>query len=226
MRLWDVIGKRGAVALVALVACVASLAIPAAADPSDRLEEIQRKKEHAQERQEELAQKQESILGKIQTLDAERRRVEDQLGVLDSKLSTLDSRIDRVAERLSLAQQRLTLLTEDLQDVLVRLDDRTDLFTERAVAAYIAGPTAYMDSILSSESFGELVDKYAYYEAALDADSELVGEIQVLRDETEMRRTIIDEKATEIASAKRSLEADRAELAIVREERADVLAER
>ena len=226
MKLWRAVGRRTPIALAALIACVASLAIPAAADPSERLEEIQRKKAHAQERQDQLDAKRDSILGRIAVLDEKRQAVETELSTLDEKLDVLDTRISQVADRLSIAQRKLTLLTDDLQQLLRRLDTRTELFTERAVAAYIAGPTAFADSILSSESFGELIDRYAYYEAALDSDSALVGEIEVLRDETEVRRDVIDEQAQEIASAKRALEADRTELAFARARRAEVLAER
>ena len=42
----------------------------------------------------------------------------------------------------------MALLTADLQRVLRKLDTRTDLFTERAVAAYKAGPAAYIDGLL------------------------------------------------------------------------------
>ena len=218
--------QRLSTALLALALGITGLALPALADPNERLEEIQRKKEHAQERQDELAADRASILDRIHVLDEQRAEVETKVRDLDLNLAELDARIEDVTADLTEAQQQVGLLTSDLQRVLRKLGGRTDLFTERAVAAYKAGPAAYIDGLLSSETFNDLVDRQAYYESALDADSELVAEIEVLRDDTENRRELILDKQHQIAEAKGRLEADRTEVARVRAEHATALAER
>jgi murein DD-endopeptidase MepM/ murein hydrolase activator NlpD len=218
--------QRLSAALLALTLGVMGLALPALADPQQRLEEIERKKAHAQQRQEELSADRTKILDRIHVLDEKRAEVESKVTDLDADLAELDARIEDVTADLTEAQQRVALLTADLQSVLRRLDSRTDLFTERAIAAYKAGPAAYIDGLLSSETFNDLVDRQAYYESALDADSELVAEIEVLRDDTENRRELILEKQHTIAEAKRQLEDDRIEVARVRAEHASALAER
>ena len=218
--------KRLTTALIALALGITGLSLPALADPQQRLEEIERRKEHAQQRQEELSADRTRILDRIHALDERRAEVEERVNALDADLAALDSRITDVTADLTEAQQHVALLTADLQRVLRKLDTRTDLFTERAVAAYKAGPAAYIDGLLSSETFNDLVDRQAYYESALDADSELVAEIEVLRDDTENRREVILERQHQIAEAKRQLEDDRAEIALVRAEHADALAAR
>ena len=218
--------KRLTTALIALALGITGLSLPALADPQQRLEEIQRRKEHAQQRQEELSADRTKILDRIHALDERRAEVEERVNALDADLAELDSRITDVTADLTEAQQHVALLTADLQRVLRKLDTRTDLFTERAVAAYKAGPAAYIDGLLSSETFNDLVDRQAYYESALDADSELVAEIEVLRDDTENRREVILERQHQIAEAKRQLEDDRTAVALVRAEHADALAAR
>jgi murein DD-endopeptidase MepM/ murein hydrolase activator NlpD len=149
-----------------------------------------------------------------------------QVDQLDRKLGKLSHRIVEVRADLQDAQKHLAILTKELQQILARLDARMSAFTRRAIAAYIAGPAAYVDGILSSESFSDLIDRYAYYESALDTDSQLVEEITMLRDETENRRAEVEDKEERIAAAKLNLEKDRAAIAAVRHERAAVLAER
>ncbi|HEY7873572.1 MAG TPA: peptidoglycan DD-metalloendopeptidase family protein, partial [Actinomycetota bacterium] len=108
--------------------------------------------------------------------------------------------------------------------VLVRLNHRTTVFEGRAVAAYKAGPAAYAESILSSESFTDLVDRTEYYRAALDADTALLEEIDVLREQLEARRAEVEAKEEEIAAAKLSLEKDRDAVAAARARQAQDLA--
>jgi murein DD-endopeptidase MepM/ murein hydrolase activator NlpD len=214
------------VAVVALLAAMVALAVPAAADPRDRLEEIESRTERVQADIGRLDARADELLGAIGVVDEKVARVEAEVQSLDTRISDLNSQIAAVKKRLTAAQLELTFLTEQLQAVLGRLDQRTDLFTERARAAYMAGPTAYVDGLLSSEDFGDLIDRTAYYESALDADSALVQQIEVLRDETETQRELVEEKREKIIKAKLALEADRAEVAQIREQRASVLAAR
>ena len=216
--------KRSLTMLCVLLFGIVAAAVPASADPSEKLERIQRQKEQAQARQDELAAQKQDVLARIRYLDAKRQTAESKLSDFDSDLARLDSKIADVKEDLTRAQTKVAFLTEDLHDVLAALDERTEIFTDRAVAAYIAGPSAYIDSILSSDSFSDLVDRYEYYESALNADSEIVSEIQVLRDETENRRELIVEKQHEIALAKQELESSRVEIAILRKQQATLVA--
>lgn len=214
---------RGLVAL-ALLLCLAAAAVPAAADPEDRLDQIERKKDDISRRIDDLVERKGRVLDKIGVVDNERGAVESQLRKLDDELATLSAEIDEVERRLTRSQQHLAVLSEELRVVLSDLVGRTDVFTERAIAAYKAGPTAYIDTLLSAEDIGDLVQRYAYYEAALDTDARLIEEIEVLRDATEQKRAEVERRKEEIALAKAELEKDRAAVATIRSARADVLA--
>lgn len=219
-------GRRAGITFVVLLLAALLAALPASADPRDKLEKLKDKQQQVDQVQEELAEDREDILGRIKILDERRAEVESRVSSLDAQLADLDAEITVVRAQLTRAQQKVALLTQDLQEVLEDLGDRTDSYSARAVATYMAGPTAYVEGILASEDFSDLVSKYEYYEAALDADSELVGEIQVLRDDTEIRRELIIEKQAEINVAKAKLEENRTEVAALRSQQATVLAQR
>lgn len=217
--------RQGSVLLVLLVA-FGALAIPAVAGPHDRLERIDAQKQRVQAKRAAKLARAGELADVVAGLDEKRVAAENALRQVERRLTKLDSEIVRVEARLTIAQQELTSLTEDLLDVQARLVRRTDFYAARAVAAYKAGPTAYADSLLSSESFSELVERYSYYESALDADSELVEEIEVLRDETELKRAEAEELKDGIALDRLSLVNHRSEVEILRGERASFLAER
>lgn len=215
--------RRAAAAACVLVALAVG---SAAADPGDRLDRIAKKRARiAQQRQAAQAEA-ERVLGEIRVLDQMRARAEKRVSILDARLGFLDVRIGIAQDRLTAAQQDLALLTRELLDIQASLVARTDVFVDRAVAAYINGPTAYFDAILSAQDFGDLVDRYTYYESALDSDARLLEEIQTLRDATTVRRDAVEEKRAEILSSKQRLEADRRALHAVRSERAAVLDQR
>lgn len=218
---------RAVAAMGLLLVGLIGAAIPtASADPRGELDSVRSEKarvEAKKARKEARARELSALVGE---LDAKRAKVEAEVNAFDSQLDQLDLRIDRVVEDLQAAQARVGLLTDELQGVLRRLDERTDAFSERAIAIYKAGPTIYLDGLLAAESFSDLVDQQTYYQSALDTDAQLVNDIEVLRDQTEDKRTEIIERQEQIASAKRRLEVDRRQVVSLRSERAAVLAER
>lgn len=220
------VDARVPLALALVVAGLLSVAFPAAADPRSKLEAIERKKEKAAAEEAYYAEQRQDLLSRIKNIDVKRSRVESKVAALDSELSDLSERIGTLKGQLTRAQQKVAALTDELQEVLGELDVTQDQFTERAIEAYKSGPGAYIETILDSSSFSDLADKITYWEAALDSDAELIDQISLLRDQTDMRREVILEKQHEITIAKRQLEADRAEIAQIRKQHAVVLAER
>ena len=206
-----------------LVLCVASLTLPASADPGDSLEDIQRRRDRIQERIQNTANEADSIEGKISILDDQAEELQGKVGVLDSKIADLDGRISEVQERLQLAQQRFSELTEDLLAIQEDLVGQTEVLTQRAIETYKAGPAAYVEGILSSDSFADLSDRYEYYEVTVELDSELIDGIERLNEETDARREQVEEEKDRIAEAKLQLEKDRSDLAAVMNEKQGML---
>jgi murein DD-endopeptidase MepM/ murein hydrolase activator NlpD len=218
-------GRRLLGALLALlIVGTSALSLPASAQQEERLREIERRQGELESKIDRAKERRGQLVDRIGVVDDARSEVEDQVGALDAELAALNDRVDRVSQRLAATQQKLAVLHSELEAILARLVERTDIFTERAVAAYKAGPTAYLDGIFAAETFGDVVQRYAYYQSMLDADSQLIEEIEVLRAETDERRRQVERKEEEIAKAKRRLEKDRARVAEIRAERANALA--
>ena len=212
--------------LAALLVSLVGAAVPAAADPQQKLEEIREEQAEVEEKIDALDARSDDLLDRISVLDEERERVDSRVETLDAQLRELQVRIDKARGDLADAQHRISLLEKELQEILEDLQSRTDVYSARAVAIYKAGPGVYVDGLLDAETFSELFDKFAYYQASVDADSELIAEIQLLRDQTTTRREQVEAQRARFAKAKLALEQDRAQVAQVRDEQAFVLAER
>lgn len=218
-------GLRGREATVAaLLICFVAFSVPAFAQSLESdLDDAARKEERARRKIERLEARSGQLSSKVQVLDAEAARIQGEVNALDARLDKLNGNIAEVQAELTAAQQRLNVLAAELKKVMARLDRRTNLFTDRAVAAYMAGPTSHLEGLLSATTFNEVVDRTSYYESALDADSKIVEEIDLLRAETEIKQDQVIEEEERIAAQKMELEADRAEVAQIRQERDAVL---
>jgi murein DD-endopeptidase MepM/ murein hydrolase activator NlpD len=222
-RQWHHQSFRLAGVVATLVLCLALVALPASADPQDRLRSIEQKREEIQNRIERTEKKADTLEGSISVLDDEAETLQSKLSELNAEIENLDGRISEVQSKLELAQQRYTTLTEALLDIQADLVESTDSLTERAVERYKAGPGAYVEGMLSSQSFAELSDRYQYYETTAEIDSDLIDEIERLNAETDARREQVAEEKERIADAKLQLEKDRADLASVQIEKQQML---
>ncbi|HEX2058716.1 MAG TPA: peptidoglycan DD-metalloendopeptidase family protein [Actinomycetota bacterium] len=205
---------------------ILGLALPAAADPGSDLERVREREAEVEAAKQEKLARAADVTERLAVLDRERERVEEKVDALSAEVAVLDDDIARTERKLSSAQKQLALLAAQLDVIERRLGRRTDLLTARVVEAYKAGPAAYLDSLVSSTDFAELVDKIEYRTSAMDSDTELITAIEVLQEKTEHREELAEEKKLEIAAAKAELEADRDALDAKRDERAAVLAEK
>ena len=220
-------GRRSRWTALALVAAFAAAAIaPAAAGPQDRLRRNQEELERIDRRQETLRAKEGSALNKLSYWDRRRARAEAKVDRLDARLDQLDKQIVVTRDRLAVAQQQVAVITDELLKVQGRLVARTDTFTTRAVASYKAGPSAYLDGLFEATTFSDALDWAHYQQSAQDSDGDLIEQIEVLRDETDARRQILEDKRALIAREKLRLERNRSSVAALRAEKANVLAQR
>lgn len=209
---------------LAFVASLAAVSIPAAADPQAQLEANERKQDALDKKIAALLEQKGDQLETISVIDDERAKVEKKVAELDGEIDALNADIAVVQDRLVRTQEELALISDELNEVLSDLVERTDLFTERAVAIYKAGPEAYIESILSSTDMTELLDRYEYYESALEADNEMIESITVLRQETDQKRAQVERRRALIVKDKERLEKNKAEVAAIRNRKADSLA--
>ena len=213
-------------ALGAVLVGLVATTLPASADPQDRLDQIHERQGRVQQRIDRLADQSHTLAGRIRVLDEARSHVETRVQSLDQQLDKLNARIGKAKKQLEVAQKHMALLTRQLQQILKELETRTEIYSARAVELYKAGPGAYFDGLLTSDSFADLYDRISYYTASVDADAALIDQIEVLRDRTTDRREAVESEEARIAKAKLSLERDREGIAQARQRQADLLAER
>jgi murein DD-endopeptidase MepM/ murein hydrolase activator NlpD len=217
---------RRRVALVLSLLLLAGLTtLPAGASPEDRLQANQERLQQIQEQIERANERQDSLSSQISKLDAERAEVETKVQTLDEQLAELNGRISELSDRLQATQARLGVITKELKRLEEELAIGLKIHEERAIATYMAGPTADIDALLSADSVGDLVERYEYYAAALDEDAKLIERIDTLRISTADKQAEIEEAEALLAEAKLQLEQDRDEVDAARAEKASVLAQ-
>jgi murein DD-endopeptidase MepM/ murein hydrolase activator NlpD len=131
------------------------------------------------------------------------------------ELQTLERSYDVVCEKLGGAEKQvyqtkkeLNLLEQNLDSLENNLQSRHKLLNQRLVAIYKHGPLTYLQIVLSSASFGELVSNFGSVAYFIRSDMNLIDEVKAAKVE-------VGEQQREVTQRKTRMEAELREIVVL-----------
>ena len=199
---------------------------PASASTEDKLNETQSKID-AQNAKKGV------LTGEIASLSSQIDDYEAQVSALRAEERDAEVRLAAKQAELDQAQADVDRAYEELQILGERLKRSLAVLRDRLVAIYKAGDTDMSDLILTTKSYGDLIESTSYIEQIQSRNESIVGRVRDLRDQQEAvvvrlkkakdtiesaRDEIAAEEQT-LATARQAVQAQQAELAAVRADR-------
>ena len=193
---------------VAFLAALALGLVPAvaAAAPQGTLEQTRAQITAAKEHKA-------SLTDQIAALDG-------RLGAIDDQLARLGDQIDAVGEKLATTSRKLDLLREQLRLKRLELDKaekklalEQDYFEQRIVITYKTSELTYVDVMLESTSFEDLITRVSVVRDFIAGDNDFVGRLQTTRDTVEAEKQSIAGKESAVHAVVADLQRQSDELA-------------
>ncbi len=185
------------------------------------------------------------LQGRLDAKQDELARAKDRKGVLTTEISRYESRIEQltgevaalrtreaaVQQELDRAEAELAAEQHDLRILRERLARSIDALEERLVAIYKSDDPNAVSIVLQSDGFDDALGRYEYLQRIQERNSEIVGRVRELRDETaatvervRATRDAIAAKKAELVRTRQALEAREADLDAARDRSARALA--
>ncbi len=201
--------RRGVTALaVALAALAVGLALVARAPAEDLNSKLDAK-------QAELDQAKE----KKGVLTTEISRYNDQIDQLTGEVAALRTREAAVQQELDEAEAELAAEQHDLKILRERLARTVEALEDRLVDIYMSDEPSAISVVLESDGYDDALSRYEYLQRIQDRNSDIVGRVRELRDDTRATveriratRDSIAAKKAELVRTRQELEAQEAEL--------------
>ncbi|MFN8113585.1 MAG: peptidoglycan DD-metalloendopeptidase family protein [Solirubrobacterales bacterium] len=194
-----------AVALAALVVGLALVARAPAEDLNGKLDEKQAELDQAKE--------------KKGVLTTEISRYNDQIDQLTGEVAALRTREAAVQQELDQAEAELAAEQHDLQILRERLDRTVKALEDRLVDIYMSDEPSAISVVLNSDGYDDALGRYEYLQRIQDRNSDIVGRVRELRDDTaatvervRSTRDSIAAKKAELVRTRQELEAQEAKL--------------
>ena len=179
-----------------------------------------------------------NLQGKVDSKQSSLKVAKQRKGVLTTDISRYNSQIDQLTGEVAALRNREAVVETELaavqtefrqeQDSLVLLRERltrsTTVLRKRLVAIYKTDAPDALTVVLQSDGFDEVLGQYEYLQRIQGQDSDIVGRVRGLRNDTRQtveriradRDSIIAKKA-ELVRTRQSLEAKEADLASARD---------
>ncbi len=193
----------GLVAALAVLVALPSGAVVAAdaADPEERLEEVEEELDRTRAGLEDIEQERDVTLEDLERLDAELVELDANLAALQSELGVAQTELEDAERRLAATTSELAATEQRLADTQDRLDDERDTFADRTRASFMYGGPAQMStSMFDAGDMAQFGRALQYVRQVLASD----------RDRVHL-----------VSGFVREIEADTVELGVLQERQAD-----
>lgn len=162
-------------------------------------------------------------------LDAKRSQLDEaqgQAGVLTTDIARYSNQLDRLAGEVATLRNREAAVERELAEVKeqlqterhrlellrARLDRSLRVLEDRLVAIYKSDEPDALTVILNSDGFDDVLERYDYLRRIEAQDSEVVGRVRELRNDTRDTVDRIEAARDEIAAKQAELERTRVQL--------------
>jgi murein DD-endopeptidase MepM/ murein hydrolase activator NlpD len=137
------------------------------AEINKELEQVRAEKAAAQRRAQEAEQQIAKVEQQIKATEAEYHRIQDEKQALEQQIIEQENKIAETETALADTE-------EELQQAIVRIEERDELLKNRLVLTYMNGSVSYLEVLLKSTSFADFLDRYNSLRALVGQDKEIL----------------------------------------------------
>ena len=157
-----------------------------------------------------------SLNGQIAALDATLTGINAELSRLGDKIALVEQKLSVTQEKLDLLREQLRLKRAELEKAQRKLEIEEQNFQLRIRISYKTDELSYVDVVLSSADFEDLVSRVSLVSDLLNGDKDLVGQLQTTRDQVRREKQVIAQKEGAVHKAVSDLRQQNEQLAALR----------
>ncbi|HET6474650.1 MAG TPA: peptidoglycan DD-metalloendopeptidase family protein [Thermoleophilia bacterium] len=208
---------RSFIAIVLVAAAALTFAGAAAsAAHAETAAELQHKLRDARGKIDAAKKKKASLGEQIAGLDGKLTAIQGRLDSLGDQIASVEERLSVTREKLAVLRKELRLKRRELEEAKAELEREQRNFQERVVLSYKSDDLDYVDVMLASSSFEDLISRVNVIHDLLGGNDELVGSLEAARDEVDAEKRAIAKREGAVADAATILQEKSDELAALR----------
>ena len=155
----------------------------------------------------------------LESYKADQAEYAGQIGTLNNKIALTEEEIDATQDILDELDANIAQTEQELEETTQELENKKELFATRIRVMYENGDTSYMDVLLNSENFSDMLSNMEIVSQIMDYDKGVVAEYTALKESIEQMKAALESDRADkqdymdsLEDRKEELESDRTDL--------------
>ncbi len=198
--------------LIMMILVVEPVRATTISDLEKEKKELEKQKEEAKNKQSEQQEKLNSITGEIDTMQDEADVVAEEIEETDAALVETIASVTLIEEDIEEKETQIEETTVEYEAALATEQAQYEAMKLRIKFLYEKGDSTYLQLLLESQSFSDMVNKAEYIEKIEKYDRDMLEEYQLAREETQTIKEQLEEEKSELEAQQHELEEEKANL--------------
>lgn len=148
----------------------------------------------------------------LSNIQSEKKSTMEEVEELTSQLTTVQSEVNDLQDQLDELNESIIEKENDIKEKEENILQKQELLKTRLVAMYKNGKIKYLDVLLGSSNYIDMLASYDAVKEITDADTKLINEITLQKEEIQKAKEQLEEKKNEVDALKSQKEAKNQEL--------------
>ncbi len=175
-------------------------------------QELEKQKEDAKNKQNSEQEKLDSVAGKIDSIQGDADELAEEIDETDVALIETIASVEIIEEELKDKEEAIVVTTADYEEAKAKEDAQYEAMKLRIKFMYEKGDSTYLQLLLESHNFSEMVNKADYIKQLYDYDRKMLEEYEAAKQETERLKIRLEEEKSELEAQQHELEEEKKSL--------------
>ena len=159
-----------------------------------------------------LNQQKKEVQNQLNNIKNEKNDASSELETINKQVYDLQSEISDLETKLLSLNNSISKKEEEIKQKQEELLQKEELLKKRLVTLYKGGGISYLDVLLGSNNYIEMLSKFSAVNRIAEKDTELITQVSEQKTVIENQKTELENNKTEVETAKKAKDAKNAEL--------------
>ena len=169
--------------------------------------------------QQEDQKKLNNVQGQISGLQGQQSEIGGEIDELDASVVEIIASVDIIKEEIVDKEEQIKVTEAEYDSAKAQEEEQYAAMKQRIKFMYEQGDVSYVQLLMSSESFGDMVNKADYIQQLYDYDRKMLEEYQAIKEYVQQVWDQLEDEKSELEASKHELEEEQAYMEELLEEK-------
>ncbi len=148
----------------------------------------------------------------LNNIQNEKNTAASELDKINDQVYNIQSEISELENKLTILNNSISQKESEIQEKQQELERKEELLKQRLIVLYKGGGISYLDVLLGSSNYIEMLSKFSAVNRVAEKDTELINQVSEQKAGIESQKAELESNKAEVESAKKEKDAKNAEL--------------